>query len=148
MHFMIKATILAQRPIYYEQIWMWSHCPTAFPLPFSKMTASRHKKNTQKLDKVYYWKIFIECFKSRYAKQFLVIFWVMLILIDISKLIADEMATRKPMIKWGCPRSVMVKVMDCGIVVSEFVLQSRHYVHLRAHTLRKGMNPFILLAMG
>ena len=28
---------------------------------------------------------------------------------------------------WGCPRGVMVKAMDCGIVVSEFVLQS-HYL--------------------
>ena len=26
----------------------------------------------------------------------------------------------------GCPRGVMVKVMDCGIVVREFVLQSRY----------------------
>ena len=25
----------------------------------------------------------------------------------------------------GCPRGVMVKAMDCGIVVSEFILQSR-----------------------
>ena len=25
----------------------------------------------------------------------------------------------------GCPRGVMVKAMDCGIVLSEFVLQSR-----------------------
>ena len=40
-----------------------------------------------------------------------------------------------------CPRGVMVKVMDCGIVVSEFVLQSRYYVHFRANTLGKGMNP-------
>ena len=30
-----------------------------------------------------------------------------------------------------CPRGVMVKVMDCGIVVSEFVLQSRYYVHFK-----------------
>ena len=29
----------------------------------------------------------------------------------------------------GCPRGVMVKAMDCGIVVSEFKLQSRYYVH-------------------
>ena len=28
----------------------------------------------------------------------------------------------------GCPRGVMVKAMDGEIVVSEFVLQSRHYV--------------------
>ena len=31
--------------------------------------------------------------------------------------------------KKGCPRDVMVKTMDCGIVVSEFELQSRYYVH-------------------
>ena len=41
----------------------------------------------------------------------------------------------------GCPRGVMVKATDCGIVVSEFVLQSRYYVHFRANTLAKGMNP-------
>ena len=44
----------------------------------------------------------------------------------------------------GCPRGVMVKAMNCGIVVREFVLQSRYYVHFRANTLRKGMNPLIL----
>ena len=51
---------------------------------------------------------------------------------------------------WGCPRGVMVKAKDCGIVVSEFVLQSRYYVHFRANTLGKGMNPptLILPAMG
>ena len=48
----------------------------------------------------------------------------------------------------GCPRGVMVKAMDCGIVVSEFVLQSRYYVHFRANTLGKGMNPLILPALG
>ena len=42
-----------------------------------------------------------------------------------------------------CPRGVMVKAMNCGIVVREFVLQS-HYVHFRANTLGKGMNPLIL----
>ena len=46
--------------------------------------------------------------------------------------------------RWG----VMVKAMDCGIVVREFVLQSRYYVHFRANTLAKGMNPLILPAMG
>ena len=39
---------------------------------------------------------------------------------------------------------VMVKAMHCGIVVREFVLQSRYYVHFRANTLGKGMNPLIL----
>ena len=40
----------------------------------------------------------------------------------------------------GCPRGVMVKAMDCGIVVREFVLQSRYYVHFQANTLGKGLN--------
>ena len=48
----------------------------------------------------------------------------------------------------GCPRGVMVKAMDCGIVVSEFVFQSHYYVHFRVNTLGKGMNPLILPAMG
>ncbi len=41
--------------------------------------------------------------------------------------------------KQVCPRGVMVKAMDCGIVVSEFVPQSRYYVHFRANTPGKGM---------
>ena len=48
----------------------------------------------------------------------------------------------------GCPCGVMVKAMECGIIVSEFVLQLRYYVHFRANTFGKGMNPLILLAMG
>ena len=44
-------------------------------------------------------------------------------------------------IHMGGPVGVMVKAMDCGIVVSEFVLESRYYVHFRANTLGKGMNP-------
>ena len=47
----------------------------------------------------------------------------------------------------GCPRGEMVKGMNCGIVVSEFVLQSRYYVHFRANTLGKSMNPVILPAI-
>ena len=38
----------------------------------------------------------------------------------------------------------MVKAMNYGIVVREFVLQSRFYVHFRANTLGEGMNPLIL----
>ena len=53
-----------------------------------------------------------------------------------------------PNVLRGCPRGVMVKAMDCGIVVSEFVLQSRYYVHFRVNTLGKGVNPLILPAMG
>ena len=48
----------------------------------------------------------------------------------------------------GCPCGVMVKAIDCGIVVCEFVLQSRYHVHFRANTLGKGMNLLILPAMG
>ena len=40
-----------------------------------------------------------------------------------------------------CPRGVMVIARDCGIVVREFVLQSCYYVHFRANTIGKGMNP-------
>ena len=46
------------------------------------------------------------------------------------------------------PRGVMFKAIDRRIVVHEFVLQSRYYVHFRANTLGKGINPLILSAMG
>ncbi len=48
----------------------------------------------------------------------------------------------------GYLHGVMVKAMDCGIVVSEFVLQSRYYVHFWANTHGNDMNPLILPAMG
>ena len=48
----------------------------------------------------------------------------------------------------GCPRGVVVKAIACGIVGSDFVLQSRYYVHFRANTLGKSMNPLISQAMG
>ena len=51
-------------------------------------------------------------------------------------------------LEWGGPRGVMVKAIDCGILVREFELQSRYYVPFRANTLGKGMNPLILPAMG
>ena len=38
----------------------------------------------------------------------------------------------------------MIKAMNCGIVVCEFILQSHYYVHFRANTLGKGMNHLIL----
>ena len=46
----------------------------------------------------------------------------------------------------GCPRGVMVKAIDCGIVVSD--LERLLRIHFRANTLEKGMNPLILPAMG
>ena len=47
-----------------------------------------------------------------------------------------------------CPRGVMVKALDYGIIVSKFKLQSRYYVRFQTNTFRKGMNPLILPAMG
>ena len=48
----------------------------------------------------------------------------------------------------GCRNGVIVKAMDCGIEVREFELQSRFYVHFRANTLGKSMNPLILPSRG
>ena len=41
----------------------------------------------------------------------------------------------------------MVKEKDCGIVKSEFKLQSRYYIHFQTNTLGEDTNPFILPAM-
>ena len=65
--------------------------------------------------------------------------------LDVPKSVFHEISSTQTR---GCPRGVMVKAMDCGIVVSEFELQLRYYVHFRANTLGKGMNPLILPAMG
>ena len=43
---------------------------------------------------------------------------------------------------------VMVKALDCRIVVSEFKFQSCYYVYFRTNTFGKGMNTLIFLAMG
>ena len=48
----------------------------------------------------------------------------------------------------GCSRGVMIKKLDCRILISEFELQSLYCVHLRINTLGKGMNAFILPAIG
>ena len=48
----------------------------------------------------------------------------------------------------GGLRDVMFTALDYGIIVSEFELQSRYYVHFRTNTREKGKNPFILPAMG
>ena len=67
----------------------------------------------------------------------------------LSRLFIDMTGTSTaPKLYRGCPRGAMVKMMDCGIVVSEFVLQSRYYVHFSANTIGKGMNLLILPTMG
>ena len=71
--------------------------------------------------------------------------WPKVVVRDTVSFIAQiELFNHLPYMKPGCPRGVMVKAMNCGIVVREFVLQSRYYVHFRANTLGKGMNPLIL----
>ena len=39
-------------------------------------------------------------------------------------------------------RGAGANVLDCGIVVSEFELQSRYYVHFRTDTLEKSVKYF------
>ena len=48
----------------------------------------------------------------------------------------------------GVLHGAIVKAMDFGIVESEFLLQSRYYVHFLANTLRKGIKPVIPPALG
>ena len=48
----------------------------------------------------------------------------------------------------GCSRGVMINALYFEIVVSTFILQSRDYIHLWTNTLGKGINLFILPAMG
>ena len=49
----------------------------------------------------------------------------------------------------GESRGVVVNVLDFDIVVSEFEIPLRYYVHFWTNTLEKGMNPLIpFLAMG
>ena len=38
------------------------------------------------------------------------------------------------------PYGIVANELDCNIVVSEFVLQSRYYIHFQTNTLGKGMN--------
>ena len=43
---------------------------------------------------------------------------------------------------------IMTNMLDCGLGVSEFDLQSCNYVYFRTNALRKDMNPFILPSYG
>ena len=44
-------------------------------------------------------------------------------------------------------QDIIVKAMDCGIMINKFEVESRYYIHFGTNTLGKGMNPLILLAM-
>ena len=48
----------------------------------------------------------------------------------------------------GSPHGVMIKMVDCGIVVSEFECRLCYYVNFQISTLGKSMNFLILPAMG
>ena len=48
----------------------------------------------------------------------------------------------------GCSCGVMVKSMDCKIVVNKLELQTRYYVYFLTDTLRKDMNLLIFPSMG
>ena len=39
------------------------------------------------------------------------------------------------------PSGLMANVLDCNILVSEFQLRLRYYVHFRIKTTGEGMNP-------
>ena len=56
----------------------------------------------------------------------------------------ELLVTLKKHVHEGCPRGVMVKLMDRGIVESEFELQLPYYVHFWTNTLGKDMNPLSL----
>ena len=44
-------------------------------------------------------------------------------------------------------RGVVAKVLDCDIIVSEFELQFRYYIHFGINTVGKGMNSLTLQAI-
>ena len=43
----------------------------------------------------------------------------------------------------SCHRCRMANVLDCDIVVSEFEIHSRNYVHFRTYSLKKGINALL-----
>ena len=52
------------------------------------------------------------------------------------------------MIYSGSPHGVMAKVLDYGLEVSDFDLQSCYNIHFRTNTLGKDMNPRISQDIG
>ena len=51
-------------------------------------------------------------------------------------------------INWEESPCVVAYMLDSDIKVNEFKLPSYYYIHFQTNTLRKGMNPLILSAMG
>ena len=46
------------------------------------------------------------------------------------------------------PRSVMAKVVDDSLVISDLIIQSHYYIHFRTNSPRKDKSLLITLAMG
>ncbi len=61
---------------------------------------------------------------------------------------SSERSSTLPYHTMGCPRGVMVNAMNCGIVVREFVLQSRYYVHFMYAEKRKQKIMSIIIYLG
>ena len=87
---------------------------------------------------------FINYFRFRYFfshfKQFVFLFRN-LILLELSHFKRHSFCAQIQTRYEGSYHVVMVKVLGCNIVVSEFKLQSCHYVHFRTNTLWKSMTP-------
>ena len=69
--------------------------------------------------------------------------------IPVSRTIGEHSKhyAKKEPVGWY-PRGVLFEAIGYGIVVSEFELLSRYYVHFWTNTLGNAMNPFILPAIG
>ena len=80
-------------------------------------------------------------YQYEYTNCFFFVFFIKILLLSFHSYLFTQVFWAPYM---GCPRGVMVKAMNCGIVVREFIPQSRYYVYFRANTLGKGMNPLIL----
>ena len=50
--------------------------------------------------------------------------------------------------KWNSLHGIMVKLLECGIVVRKFEPHSRYDVHFMTYTIENGMSPVILQPMG
>ena len=46
------------------------------------------------------------------------------------------------------PHNKVANVLEYEIVVCEFKIQSSYIVYVQTNTIKKGMNPLIILAMG
>ena len=79
-------------------------------------------------------------FNTPGGKRFLKSFWILILSIFRGKtnIVVTKSKRNFKSTVWVSPHGVMDKAIDCKIVVSEFELQSRYYVHFRTNILGKG----------